>query len=171
MKNLYLYDRRHSSLKNYSLAQGSLDIALKNYQDLSLRAQEAVVFSNMADLFFETGQLNMSEQIANNAISIANEFGNTRAETFSIKTLGHVSLKKKDYKTALGHYLHAAEISDQQQFQQIKAEILFGIAQCFIGLEDKIQAKSYAESALELAEATHQLDLQYRIEESLESIS
>ncbi len=157
-------------LNNYSLAQESLESALKIYEDLGLRARKTAIYVNMAILFCETNQLNMSEAMANKAINLANEFGNNRAETYSAVTLGNINLKRKDFKSALSHYLNAAEISDQNHFQQLKAEILFGIAQCFIGLEDKLQAKSYAENALELAESTHQLDLQYKIEESLQAL-
>ena len=84
---------------------------------------------------------------------------------------GDVYLAENNFREAHSHYLHAAEISDQNQFQLTKAEILYGISQCFIGLEDQLQAKSYAESALELATATQQKDLQLKIKKSLQSLN
>ncbi len=154
----------------YTESRIKLDKAIEVFGENGHRYRQALLFNNLASLLYDSGQLNEAQSVANKSLSMANEFGNTAVETNSIITLGNVSLKRKEYREALSHYLHAAEISDQNQFQQSKVEILYGIAQCFIGLEDKLQAKSYAENALGVAISTHQLDLQYKIEEYLETI-
>ncbi|MEM9776410.1 MAG: tetratricopeptide repeat protein, partial [Chloroflexota bacterium] len=159
------------NLQEFDQSKNFLHKSLSIFRDLGLRSREAPVYANLADLLFERGELSQAETIANKALTIANEFGITNFETDSIITLGQINLKQKHFKAALAHFLHAAEISDQNQFQEKKAEILFGISQCFIGLEDKLQAVTYAKNALEHAQASQHTNLALQIEESLQSLN
>ena len=130
-------------LEMFTYAHQVLDRTLLIYQNMGLHSRELAVYTNLASLFFNKGDLDSAYEHAHKAVTLSSEFSDLRFESLSLVTMGDVLLKREEFKLALNHYLHAAEISDQHEFQQIKAEILFGISQCFIGPIDTLRTTNY----------------------------
>ncbi|MGB7393633.1 MAG: tetratricopeptide repeat-containing sensor histidine kinase [Pricia sp.] len=142
----------YSAQKDYAQALEFYDKVKKINQKLGNEISSAETMSNVASLYADMGELEYAMYNANSSIGVfeKHEIIDWLAYAYEIK--GKVYLKEKKFKWAIYWYNQSEMLHNKLQDDRAKIDLLNGMAEAYLGLEQDSISERYALEAFEISD-------------------
>ncbi|WP_405396732.1 ATP-binding protein [Maribacter sp. Asnod2-G09] len=138
------------------------DEALKYYaaafeavKKLNDPTKEAIMLSNMAYLNIELGNLEDAKTNLDAAFKVFEIHNNTTWLAWTYSTLAYYYLELKDYENAIINYQKSIDMHDGFNDVKTKADIKYGLARAYLGLNNLPEAEATILKGLALYESSN----------------
>jgi signal transduction histidine kinase/CheY-like chemotaxis protein len=136
---------------NYYDAIDALKKALLTAESIQNKKQQGIILSKIASHQYNIGDVNNANSNITKAINVQSEIDDKVNLSISRYTKGLVYLYQKDYSNALDYFKSARNIFEEEELNDLIAEVTLSQAEVNIGLKNFSEAKSLLEKTIILS--------------------
>ncbi len=129
----------------------SLNQALNVAEQIKDSTNQGIILSQLANLNYIVGETTIADHQIYKAIDIQYNIDDEVNLAYSRFVLGLIFLGKQEYNEALGYFTSATNIFQQENLNELVAEVSVSQAKSYIGLNDLDQANVYLDKAIVLS--------------------
>jgi len=125
-------------------------------------ARRALILYNIGESYVQLNQLKQAKNYINQSYRMAIQIKNKRIIAYDYWTLGDISLREKNYESALAYYYDAEKIWKETGETRSLIQTYQQIAEVYLSKRDYTQSERYLKQSIALASAIKVPDLQVR---------
>lgn len=153
-RGLNIQGRIYQVKRQWDKARETLGRALEIFTELDIKAGEAFILKNLADLHLETGQIEKSGQLADKALRLAQRVEEQHLVSEILLLKGQ--LREELGQSGIREMEWALEISDRVRIQETSGFIYGAIARHYLHRKDHPAAAQYYQRAVAAFKQTSQ---------------
>lgn len=128
---------------NYYDAIDALKKALLTAESIQNKKQQGIILSKIASHQYNIGDVNNANSNITKAINVQSEIDDKVNLSISRYTKGLVYLYQKDYSNALDYFKSARNIFEEEELNDLIAEVTLSQAEVNIGLKTSLKQNHY----------------------------